>query len=51
MNNPKEIKEKFLTMRLPASILDQLKQQADKNTRTISAQAMHYIKIGLAEKK
>lgn len=47
----KEVKEKFLTLRVPESTLEALKKKAEENTRTISAQALHYIKQGLAEKK
>jgi hypothetical protein len=46
----KEIKDKFMNLRLPESVLLKLKKEAEKNTRTVSAQALHFIKQGLEKK-
>ena len=46
----KEIKDKFTTLRIPESVLLKLKKEAEKNTRTVSAQALHFIKQGLEKK-
>jgi len=43
----KEIKEHFMTIRLPLSVMEELKRQAEANTRTMSGQALLYIKQGL----
>jgi hypothetical protein len=40
-------KERFMTVKLPADIDDALRQVADIQTRTLSAQILHYIKQGL----
>ena len=47
----KEIKEKFVPVRLPESILTQLQAVCESETRTISAQILYYIKKGLVVKK
>jgi hypothetical protein len=46
----KEIKELFLNIRMPASVMEELKIAAKANTRTISGQALLYIKQGIAQK-
>lgn len=40
-------KTKFVTVRLPLDLYEKLKKEAAKNTRTISAQIMHYLKLEL----
>lgn len=46
----KELKEKFVTVRLPESILAQLQAACELETRTMSAQILYYIKKGLVIK-
>jgi predicted DNA binding CopG/RHH family protein len=46
----KEIKDKYMTIRLPESLLTKLRKEAEKNTRTIAAQVLHYVKQGLDKK-
>lgn len=46
----KEVKEHFMTIRMPLSVMEQLRRQADANTRTVSGQALLYIKHGLEKK-
>jgi predicted DNA-binding protein len=43
-------KTKFVTVRLPQDLYDKLKAEAEKNTRTVSAQLMHYIRLELDKK-
>jgi len=42
-----EKKDRYVTIRLPASVDDALREQAEKNTRTLIAQVLHYIKQGI----
>lgn len=42
-----EVKDKFLSVRIPESVWEQLKQQAEKDSRTLAGQILHYIKEGL----
>lgn len=44
-------KNKFFSIRLPEDIAAQLRAEAQANTRTLAAQILHYIKLGLAKKK
>lgn len=44
----KDVKDRFVTIRIPSDIDEKLRQQADVNTRTLAAQVLHYIKKGLA---
>ena len=39
-----------MTIRIPQSVMDQLKARAEANTRTVSGQALLYIKQGLSQK-
>lgn len=39
-----------MTIRIPQSVMDQLKARAETNTRTVSGQALLYIKQGLSQK-
>lgn len=39
-----------MTIRLPVSVMDELKAKAEANTRTVSGQALLYIKQGIAQK-
>lgn len=42
-------KDRYMTVRLPAEIEAQIRQQAKASTRTLAAQILHYIKQGLAQ--
>jgi hypothetical protein len=44
-------KTKYITVRLPEDVLEKLKAEAEKNTRSISAQVRRYILIELAKVK
>ncbi len=44
-------KDRWMTIRLPADIEAALRQQAQDNTRTLAAQVLHYVKLGLAKEK
>lgn len=44
-------KDRWMTIRLPADVEAALRQQAKDNTRTLAAQVLHYIKLGLAKEK
>jgi hypothetical protein len=46
----KEIKEKFVTIRVPESVLSQLQALCKSETRSVSAQILHFIKKGLVIK-
>jgi hypothetical protein len=45
----KEIKDKGITIRVPASILTLLKAEASANTRTMAAQVLHILKNNLGK--
>ena len=45
------IKDRYLTIRLPADIEQALRKQAQANTRTLVAQVLHYLKQGMAKEK
>ncbi len=42
-----KIKDRYMTIRLPADIERELRKMAEANTRTLAAQVLHYIKYGL----
>jgi predicted GIY-YIG superfamily endonuclease len=44
-------REKYVTVRIPDDVKEQLHQRADENTRTLAAQVLHYIKQGMANEK
>ncbi len=44
-------KDRYLTIRLPADIEQDIRQQALINTRTLVSQIIHYMKQGLAQEK
>jgi hypothetical protein len=48
---PQMNKTKFITVRLPDDVMAKLKAEAEKNTRSISAQVLHYIRIELGKVK
>ena len=43
-----KIKDRFMNIRLPADIDQQLRALAERNTRILSAQALHCIKMEIA---
>jgi predicted DNA-binding protein len=48
MNNIHK-KDRYMTMRLPADVERELRKMAERNTRTLAAQILHYVKHGLAK--
>ena len=47
----KEVKDRYMTIRIPFEIDQELRKLADANTRTPAAQVLHYIKQGMANEK
>ena len=43
------LKDRYLTIRLPADVEKILRQQAAAETRSLAAQVLHYVKKGLSE--
>ena len=48
---PDSKRSKYITMRIPDHIKDELDKLADANTRTLAAQVLHYIKQEMANEK
>lgn len=46
-----QIKDKYMTIRLPADVEQEVRRHAERHTRTLAAQLLHYIKQGLAKEK
>lgn len=44
-----EKKRQFMSIRMPESVLAELRAQAEKDMRTLAAQVLIYIKRGLEE--
>lgn len=44
-------KTQYVTVRLPDDIMAKLKAEAERNTRSLSAQVLHYLKQGLEKVK
>ena len=44
-------KRQYVTVRLPDDIMAKLKAEAERNTRSLSAQVLHYLKQGLDKVK
>jgi predicted transcriptional regulator len=40
-----KIKDRYMTIRLPADIEIELRKMADRNTRTLAAQILHCVKM------
>lgn len=40
-------KTRFIGLHVPVQVKEQLEQAAQEQTRSVSAQALHYIKVGL----
>lgn len=47
----KEVKDRYMTIRIPFDIDQELRKLADANTRTLAAQVLHYIKQGMENEK
>jgi predicted DNA-binding protein len=47
----KEVKDRYMTIRIPFDIDQELRKLADANTRTLASQVLHYIKQGMANEK
>jgi hypothetical protein len=45
-----EPKDRFVTIRMPIEIFKVVKEQADSQTRSISRQIVHLIKVALEQK-
>jgi hypothetical protein len=46
-----QTKDRYMTIRLPADVEQEIRKHADRHTRTLAAQVLHYIKLGLAKEK
>jgi predicted transcriptional regulator len=46
-----KIKDRYMTVRLPADIERELRKMAERNTRTLAAQILHYLKQSLAREQ
>jgi hypothetical protein len=44
-------KRQYVTVRLPDDIMAKLKAEAERNTRSLSAQVLHYLKQDLEKVK
>ena len=44
-------KRQYVTVRLPDDIMANLKAEAERNTRSLSAQVLHFLKQGLEKVK
>jgi predicted transcriptional regulator len=42
-----KIKDRYMTIRLPADIEIELRKMAERNTRTLAAQILHCVKMEL----
>lgn len=47
----RKVKDRYLTIRIPSDIDQELRRLAAANTRTLAAQVLHYIKQGVANEK
>jgi uncharacterized protein (DUF4415 family) len=43
-------KTEFITVRLPEDVMQKLRAEAKRNTRSLSAQVLHYIRLELDKK-
>jgi hypothetical protein len=44
-------KTQYVTVRLPDDIMSKLKAEAERNTRSLSAQVLHFLKQGFEKVK
>ena len=49
--NGQAVKDRYLTIRIPSDIDQELRKLAAANTRTLAAQVLHYIKQGIAHER
>jgi hypothetical protein len=45
-----EIKTKYMNIRIPPSLMEALKKEAEENTRTVASQVLHIIKTHFNQK-
>jgi hypothetical protein len=45
-----KIKDRYMTIRLPADIERELRKMAEANTRTLAAEVLHCVKLEIAKK-
>jgi hypothetical protein len=46
-----QIKDRYMTLRLPADVELEIRKHAERHTRTLAAQILHYVKQGLKNEK
>jgi hypothetical protein len=46
----KEAKTKYMNIRVPPSLMDALKKEAEENTRTVASQVLHILKTHFNQK-
>jgi predicted transcriptional regulator len=46
-----KIRDRYMTLRLPAEVERELRKMAEANTRTLAAQILHCIKLELARQE
>jgi hypothetical protein len=46
-----QIKDRYMTIRLPADVELEIRKHAQRHTRTLAAQILHYVKQGLQNEK
>jgi hypothetical protein len=46
-----QIKDRYMTLRLPADVELEIRKHAQHHTRTLAAQILHYVKQGLKNEK
>jgi hypothetical protein len=46
-----QTKDRYMTIRLPADVELEVRKHADRHTRTLAAQILHYVKQGLKNEK
>lgn len=47
----KDVKNRYMTIRIPYDVEQELRRLAAANTRTLAAQVLHYIKQGVAHER
>lgn len=45
-----ETKTKYMNIRIPPTLLDALKKEAEENTRTVASQVLHILKTHFNQK-
>ena len=46
-----QTKDRYMTIRLPADVELEIRKHAERHTRTLAAQILHYVKQGLKNEK